>query len=164
MPKPIWVEGRLLGERKSKSKSMRPVVPESLTRFRRERCLCIRVDRGMTSRTPLPDSRELKPPDLSAFLESKILKRVLAICRLARKEIFIVGKTLPLQNPWPRKGKPTAHQPPPSDRLEPFQGGSSISMDSRPENGNPRPSMPTTETVSSKCICFALQEASFLSH
>jgi hypothetical protein len=55
---------------------------------------------------------------------------MLTICRLARKEVFVVGKTLPLQNPWSRKGKPTAHQPSPSDRLEPFQRGSSISVDS----------------------------------
>jgi hypothetical protein len=45
---PICIEGRLFGERKSKPKSIRPGVPESLTRFRRERGLCIRIDRGMT--------------------------------------------------------------------------------------------------------------------
>lgn len=164
MQKTIAVDRRLVGKGQPKTQSNRPGIPQTLTGFRRQGRLGIRIRRSVISSTPLPESCEPKPPGLSTLFECKVVKRMLPIFRLVGKDVLVIRKTLPLQNTGTRKGKTSPYQPPPSDSLGSFQGDASICVNRRPENRNSASSMPATQTMSSKRIRLALQETPFLSH
>ena len=66
--------------------------------FRGYRCLRIGIHGFDRPRHPVPETRCIKPIDLSGFLEGEIIQWMLAVLGLASKEILIVVHDLAGQN------------------------------------------------------------------